>query len=313
MPPGCTAALRYIPLTRYECYGRPYNPVHYFSSELRFSRHGNSLHPQPVAFVAGQQPAFARSCTRSSLQALHTSPKGLRYRCSASLARARQQPASAVGCLQCSKSAFAFSCTLLSMTALHSALKGSVCAAQLSLSNATARIRSQLHLAHPCKRRTPALKGFVSAALLRCSYHGNSLQPQLVALMARQQAASAPGCSRCSKLAFAASCTRSSLQAPHTSPEGLRLRCSASLFVARHQPASAAGCSRCSKPAFASSCISLIPASAALRLEGLRLRSIASLFVVRQQPASAAGCLHGSSLHSHAAAPAHPCKRCTPP
>ena len=32
MPPGCAASLRYMPLTRCECYGRPHNPVHYFSS-----------------------------------------------------------------------------------------------------------------------------------------------------------------------------------------------------------------------------------------------------------------------------------------
>ena len=32
MPPGRAAALRCMPLTRYECFGRPHNPVHYFSS-----------------------------------------------------------------------------------------------------------------------------------------------------------------------------------------------------------------------------------------------------------------------------------------
>ena len=77
--------------------------------------------------------------------------------------------------------------------------------------------------AHPCKRCTPALKGFICAALLRCSYHGNSLQPQPVALMARQQAAFAASCFRCSKPAFAASCT-SSAHSAALRLEGLRLR-----------------------------------------------------------------------------------------
>ena len=49
MPPGRAAALRCMPLTRYECCGRPHNPVHYFSSA--------SL------FVARQQPAFAAGCS----------------------------------------------------------------------------------------------------------------------------------------------------------------------------------------------------------------------------------------------------------
>ena len=82
MPPGCAASLRYMPLTRYECYGRPHNPVHYFRSELRLSQHGNSLHPHPAApahhtamqsalngsvcaaflSLSLQQPAFAFSC-----------------------------------------------------------------------------------------------------------------------------------------------------------------------------------------------------------------------------------------------------------
>ena len=72
--------------------------------------------------LAWQQPAFARSCTRSSLQALHTSPEGLRLRCSASLFIARQQPAFAAGC---------------------------------SHGTAPACIRTQLHPAHHCKRCTP--------------------------------------------------------------------------------------------------------------------------------------------------------------
>ena len=46
---------------------------------------------------------------------------------------------------------------------------------------AAACIRTQLHPAHPCKRCTPALKGFVCAALLRCSWHGNSLHSQSAA------------------------------------------------------------------------------------------------------------------------------------
>ena len=128
---------------------------------------------------------------------MHSSPLGLRYRCSASLFVARQQPASAAGCSRCSKPAFASSCFC---------------------GTATGRIRSRLLAwqqpafafscisAHPCKRCTPALSGFVTAAVLRCSWHGNSLHPQPVALMARQQAAFAAGCSRCSKPAFAASC-----------------------------------------------------------------------------------------------------------
>ena len=59
--------------------------------------------------------------------------------------------------------------------------------------------------AHPCKRCTPALKGFVIAAVLRSLGHGNCLQPQSVALVAGQQPA-----------------FRSSQHALHTSPEGLR-------------------------------------------------------------------------------------------
>ena len=83
--------------------------------------------------------------------------------------------------------------------------------------------------AHPCKRYTPALKGFVCTALLRCSWHGNSLHPQPVALAA-------------ASLHSQPAASRSSLQAPHTSPKGLRYRCSASLARARQQPAFAAGC-----------------------------------------------------------------------
>ncbi len=38
MPPGCAASLRYMPLTRYECYGRPHNPVHYCCFSFAFGR-----------------------------------------------------------------------------------------------------------------------------------------------------------------------------------------------------------------------------------------------------------------------------------
>ena len=38
MPPGCAASLRYMPLTRYECYGRPHNPVHYCCFSFAFWR-----------------------------------------------------------------------------------------------------------------------------------------------------------------------------------------------------------------------------------------------------------------------------------
>ena len=120
---------------------------------------------------------------------------------------ARQQPAAPAGCLQCSKPAFAASCIP----------------------------------AHHCKRRTPALKCFICAALLRCSWNGNSLHSQPVAFSA-------------ASLHSHSAASRSSLQAPHISPIGLRYRCSASLFVARQQPASAACCSRCSKHTFAASC-----------------------------------------------------------
>ena len=100
MPPGRAATLRCMPLTRYECFGRPHNPVHYFSSELRFSWHGNSPHSLPVAFMQ-------QAC-----------------------------------------------------------------------------IRTQLHLANRSKRCTPALKGFVTAAVLRSLGHGNSLHSQPVASFA---------------------------------------------------------------------------------------------------------------------------------
>jgi len=72
-----------------------------------------------------------------------------------------------------------------------------------------------------------------------------------------QQPAFVAGCLHCSSLHSHAAASRLSLQALHTSPEGLRLRCSASLARSRHQPASSVCCSRCSKPAFAASCILL--------------------------------------------------------
>jgi len=52
------------------------------------------------------------------------------------------------------------------------------------LSLQQAYIRTQLHPAHPCKRCTPALPGFVTAAVLRSLRHGSSLHPQPVALAA---------------------------------------------------------------------------------------------------------------------------------
>ena len=38
MPPDCAASLRYMPLTRYECYGWPHNPVHYCCFSFAFGR-----------------------------------------------------------------------------------------------------------------------------------------------------------------------------------------------------------------------------------------------------------------------------------
>ena len=88
MPPGCAASLRYMPLTRYECFGRPHNPVHYFSSELRFSWHGNSPHSLPVAFMQ-------QACIRTQLHLALPESAALRpsgYICGA--ANASNAPAS---------------------------------------------------------------------------------------------------------------------------------------------------------------------------------------------------------------------------
>ena len=68
MPPGRAATLRCMPLTRYECFGRPHNPVHYFSSELRFSWHGNSPHSLPVAFMQ-------QACIRTQLHLANRSKR----------------------------------------------------------------------------------------------------------------------------------------------------------------------------------------------------------------------------------------------
>ena len=38
MHPGRAATLRYMPLTRYECFGRPHNPVHFLSRGFAFGR-----------------------------------------------------------------------------------------------------------------------------------------------------------------------------------------------------------------------------------------------------------------------------------
>ena len=112
---------------------------------------------------------------------------------------------------------------------------------------AAACIRTQLHPAHPCKRCTPALKGFVCAALLRCSWHGNSLHSQSAAPAQHDSAALRLEGLRLRSIAFACTSTATA--------------CIRSRLLAWQQPA------------FARSCIPLIPASAALRLEGLRLRN----------------------------------------
>ncbi len=102
----------------------------------------------------------------------------------------------------------------------------------------------------------------------------------------------------CTSLHPHAAASRSSLQSLHSSPEGLRLRCSASLARALQQPASAAGCLHGS---------SLHPHSAASRSSLQALHTIVTaavlrLSVSRQQPASAAGCFCAASLHPHSAA-----------
>ena len=152
---------------------------------------------------------------------------------------------------------------------------------------AAACIRTQLHLAHPCKRCTPALKGFVCAAVLRCSYHGNSQHPQPVALVARQQPAfarsyiSAHPCKSCTpalKGFVTAAVLRSLGHGNSLQPQPVALA-AASL---RSQPA-----------AFRSA------HSAALRPEGLHLRShafaisITATVSIRSQLLS----WHGNSLH----------------
>lgn len=77
--------------------------------------------------------------------------------------------------------------------------------------------------------------------MLRSLGHGNSLQPPAFAASCTRSAHSTalrPGGLHLRSIAFAFPCTtlhsqvaasRSSLQAPHTRPEGLRYRCSASL------------------------------------------------------------------------------------
>ena len=102
-------------------------------------------------------------------------------------------------------------------------------------STAPACIRTQLHLAHPCTRCTPALKGFVCAAVLRSLGHGNRPHSQPVALMARQQPASAAGCFHAASLPSQAAAFRSEHSAA-LRLEGLRLR-SIAFTQPTHQPA----------------------------------------------------------------------------
>ena len=175
---------------------------------------------------------------------------------------ARQQPAFARSCIP----------LIPASAALRPA--GSICAAMLSLNNATASIRIQLHLLlFTARCRTPALKGFVCTALPH-----------------RQSTPSSPH-SRPAEL-LASACIRSQMRlstclAPHSSPGGLRL------------------CSKCFRPLghgnrlhpqqVAFCAVSLHPHSAAFAAlfcqvphtspEGLRLHSIAAPPDARALPA----------------------------
>ena len=94
---------------------------------------GNSPHPQPVALAAA---ACIRTQLhpRSSLQALHTSPKGLRYRCSASLFLLRQQPAYTAGCISVQQVCLRIQLLAAQhCQAMHSSPKGLRCRCSASL------------------------------------------------------------------------------------------------------------------------------------------------------------------------------------
>ena len=160
-----------------------------------------------------------------------------------------------------------------------------------------------------CQALHSALRAPFAQPCLR--FHSNSLQPQPVALMARQQPASAVGCSRCSKPAFAASCISLSMKALHSALKGSV--CAAMLSLPRQQPAVAAGCFRCSKPAFAASCTRSSLQAPHTSPEGLRYRCSAWLFVARQQPAFAAGCIWCSKSASASSCTLLSTQRCTPP
>ena len=127
------------------------------------------------------------------------------------------------------------------------------------LSLQQAYIRTQLHPAHPCKRCTPALPGFVTAAVLRSLRHGSSLHPQPVALAAAslhsQPAAHAHPCKR----------RTPALKGFVTAAV---LRCSWHGNSQHSLPVASGAASLHPHPAAHCSAH-----SAALRLEGLRLRS----------------------------------------
>ena len=162
-------------------------------------------------------------------------------------AGARQQAASAAGCLLCCKSGSTYS-SALPGAALRPA--GSICAAMLSLRNATARIRcrslscsksasafsciyhssppehsQQSAFAPGCNTRIGLHSQSNEAQHLPCTalqpWRASFVQQVLSPAGARQQAASAAGCLLCSKSAAAFAALF--CQGPHTSPEGLRL------------------------------------------------------------------------------------------
>ena len=136
---------------------------------------------------------------------MHFSPEGLRYRCSASLARITATACSRSRLLSLQQACIRRQLHPLSMTALHSALKGSVCTALPSLS---------------LSRQQPA----VAAGCL----HGSSLHSQSAAHAQHDSAALRLEGLRLRSLAFAVSitataCSRSRLlswhgNSPHSQP-----------------------------------------------------------------------------------------------
>ena len=93
---------------------------------LRSLGHGNSLHPQPVALMARQQPAFAAGCSHGT----------------------------ATGRIRIQLLSMQQACIRIQLLSCRSAMPGaalrppgSIRAALLSLLPAPARIRTQLHLA----------------------------------------------------------------------------------------------------------------------------------------------------------------------